>query len=60
MHRFILDTGAPFRNHVDHIVKQALKRVGFIHYITCFSFTVDCPIIVQCVLAQYKLVFALS
>jgi hypothetical protein len=46
-HRFIVDTGAPFHSHGDHDAKQALKMQGFIRYITCYSLTVDCPIILH-------------
>jgi hypothetical protein len=57
-HRFILETVAPFHNRVEHTVKQALKMLGFIRYVTCYSVTVDSPIIVHCATGQSKLEFA--
>jgi len=54
-HRFIVDNGAPFHNHVDHTAKLALKMLWFVRYNTCYSFTVDCPIIVNCAPALSKL-----
>jgi len=59
-HRFILKTVAPFNDHVYHIVKQALKMLWFIRYITCYSFTVDSPIIVRCATAQSKFQFSFT
>jgi len=50
-HRFIVDTVAPFPNHVDHTVKQALKMLWLIRYVTCYSFIVDCRVIVHCAVA---------
>ena len=44
--------------HVDHAVKQTLKMLWIIRYITCHSFTVDSLIIVHCAIVQSKLVFA--
>jgi len=57
-HRFILETVAPFYNHIDHVVKQVLKMLWLFRYITCYSFTVDSPIIVHCATAQSKFQFA--
>ena len=57
-HRFFVDTVAQFRNHAYHILKQDLKMLWFIHYVTCYSFAVGCPIIVHCAIAQQKLEFA--
>ena len=57
-HGFILDTVAAFHNRLDHTVKQTLKMLVFIIYVTCYCFTVDGPIIMHCALVQSKLEFA--